>query len=142
MSDDWRTQVTGQPSKQPAEPSGDGGDGRSSTYQAYWVTPANLGPQQTVQFRLKTGAIDAFEYAHLERLRFEPGKITLHFTTGKRITIEGQFLNDKQAEQRPLYDGLCDHVVTAVAEIDPLHAAAQELPDGTTLVTAVTLTDR
>lgn len=139
--DDWRDKIA-PPTKPPADRGTETSRGSTEDYQAYSTVSANQGPQQTLRFVLKTGDVEAFEYALLARITYRPGRIVFRYTTGETVTVEGRNLDEKQTDRPPLYRAVCDHLVTAITEVDALHAAASELPNDRAVITAVSIKER
>lgn len=76
-----------------------------------------------IDFRLAAGGREAFPYAHLERVSYDPsGGLTLWFL-GARVTLAGRNLGRATAAGAGLLDALHRHRVPWVAEVDELRGA-------------------
>lgn len=118
---DWRNMLTStsrpeKPQEPPPEPIND-------EYLAYSTISSTQGAQQKLRLIFKNGDEEALDYSYNSRIRFRGSVITLYYTTGETVVIEGRNLNEKQDDRIPLYRGLVQHLITSVEEIDPLDAA-------------------
>lgn len=86
------------------------------------------GAEYRLQLRFANGNRHSLGYAYLIDARFDPSTgIELVFTSF-RVVIRGRNL-------LPLFDGISDHQVRWVQELDPLQAAG--LTDEVTVVTSL-----
>jgi hypothetical protein len=70
-----------------------------------------------LELRKKTGSILAIGYGWIERIEFEPSKITLAIGECK-IVISGRNLNAEARPQVRLFQGLTKHKVSFIKEAD------------------------
>jgi hypothetical protein len=70
-----------------------------------------------LELRKKDGSVNALGYAWLERIEYDPGIITLHFTN-RMVKITGRNLNSEARPHVRLLDGLCRHRIAWIQEAD------------------------
>lgn len=112
--------TTNEETNEPAD-----GDSEAAAFAAGRV---GTRPQLTLVLRRVSGDCQAFAYAHLYRLEYDPSAgIVLHFSQ-HRVALTGRHLGG-------LFRYLCDHRVQTVQQTDPLHA--ETLAAGTPAVIGV-----
>ena len=93
-------------------------------------TSVSRWPEVSLRLRFQDGRQRALPYFMLQDIVFDPGSELVLEYVHFRVRLQGRKL-------APLFDRLADHKVRYVQEMDEL--AAEQIPEGETVVTAITI---